>query len=94
MSIYDKQRMFRTSFYPREAKIYTDIVRASVTNSMSADDLFVVSQSAVGLQNAINKVEAFYGSLGLQLNSKKTKVMIFNRSGKVLKYYNFSLAGS
>ena len=25
-----------------------------------ADDLFVVSQSAVGLQNAINKVEAFY----------------------------------
>ena len=36
MSIYDKQCMFRASFYPREAKIYTDIVRASVTNSMSA----------------------------------------------------------
>ena len=38
-----------------------------------ADDLFVVSQSAVGLQNAINKVEAFYTSLGLQLNCKRQK---------------------
>ena len=59
-----------------------------------ADDLFVVSQSAIGLQNAINKVEAFYSSIGLQLNSKKTKIMIFNKSGKVLKCHNFSLAGT
>ena len=36
-----------------------------------ADDLFVVSQSAIGLQNAINKVEDFYSSIGLQLNSEK-----------------------
>ena len=49
-----------------------------------ADDLFVVSQSAVGLQNATNKVEAFYASLGLQVNCKKTKVMKFNKAGKVL----------
>ena len=31
--------MFKASFYPRDLKIYTDIVRASVTNSMSAPGL-------------------------------------------------------
>ena len=37
---------------------------------------------------------SFYTSLGLQLNSKKTKVIIFNKSGKVLKGYSFLLAGA
>ena len=57
-----------------------------------ADDLFVVSQTATGLQNCINKVNNFYKSLGLELNIKKTKIMIFNKSGKVLTGYNFLLA--
>ena len=39
-----------------------------------ADDLFVVSKSEIGLQNAINRVSEFYDSLGLQLNTKKTKI--------------------
>ena len=59
-----------------------------------SDDLFCVSQSAEGLQNVIDKVYSFYTSLGLQLNSKKTKVIIFNKSGKVLKGYSFLLAGA
>ena len=58
-----------------------------------SDDLFVVSQSAKGLQNAINNVVAFYESLGLQCSSKKTKILIFNKSGRVLKGYNFLLSG-
>ena len=58
-----------------------------------SDDLFCVSQSAEGLQNVIDKVFAFYSSLGLQLNSKKTKVLIFNKSGKVLKNCKFYLDG-
>ena len=32
---YDKQRMFRAIFYPRDVEFYTDNGRASVTNSMS-----------------------------------------------------------
>ena len=59
-----------------------------------ADDLFVVSQSAEGLQRAINRVHAFYLSLGLQINTSKTKVMIFNKSGKVLNNFQFSLDGN
>ena len=36
----------------------------------------------------------FYSSLGLQLSSKKTKVLIFNKSGKVLKGYSFLINGA
>ena len=57
-----------------------------------ADDLVVFSQSAAGLQSAIDKVSAFYASLGLQINKSKTKILIFNKSGKVLKNYRFFLA--
>ena len=54
----------------------------------------VFSQSEQGLQNAIDKVVLFYSSLGLQLSSKKTKVLIFNKSGKVLKGHSFLINGA
>ena len=59
-----------------------------------ADDLFLVSQSAEGLQRAINKVHLFYLSLGLHLNVSKTKIMVFNKSGRVLKNFHFFVDGN
>ena len=50
-----------------------------------ADDLVLVSSSAVGLQNSINKTFSFYQNLGLEINTKKTKVMIFNIAGRICK---------
>ena len=59
-----------------------------------ADDLVILSRSAEGLQNAITKTESFYKSLGLKINLKKTKILIFNRAGlKLDKKFNFFLAG-
>ena len=58
-----------------------------------SDDLFVCSQSAEGLQCAIDKVQCFYSSIGLQLNTKKTKIMIFNKAGRVLTNHCFMLSG-
>ena len=46
-----------------------------------ADDLVILSSTPSGLQNAINKTNTFYTSLGLDMNKKKTKVMIFNLRG-------------
>ena len=40
-----------------------------------------MSRSAIGLQNAINKTKIFYDSLGLEVNKKNSKVMIFNGRG-------------
>ena len=59
-----------------------------------ADDLLLVSETAEGLQNCINKMSTFYEGLNLKVNIKKTKVMIFNKRGVTLeKKYNFYLNG-
>ena len=40
-----------------------------------------MSRSDIGLQNAIDKTKLFYDTLGLEVNQKKSKVMIFNGRG-------------
>ena len=54
-----------------------------------ADDLLILSRSQVGLQNAMNKTKLFYDGLGLEINQTKTKVMVFNKTGKKLSNLNF-----
>ena len=57
-----------------------------------ADDLVIFSRTAEGLQSAINKTQLFYESLGLRINIKKTKVLIFNKRGVTLNsQFNFCL---
>ena len=64
---------------------------------MFADDCVVMSQSFVGLQRAIDKTASHFESLGLSINTKKTKVMVFNSRGlKPDKYpqFNFTIGES
>ena len=49
------------------------------------DDLVVFSRSASGLKNAIYKIGSHFTELGLSVNKTKTKVLIFNSQGLVLK---------
>lgn len=56
---------------------------------MYADDLVLISNSANGLQACLNKLNAYCKKWDLSVNIQKTKVMIFNKSGRVLKRYNF-----
>ena len=48
---------------------------------MWADDCVVLSTSAVGLQRAMEKTSNYFQELGLTVNTKKTKVMIYSPSG-------------
>ena len=48
---------------------------------MFADDCVVLSKSITGLQRSINKTVSHFKGLGLSINVKKTKVMIFNSRG-------------
>ena len=41
------------------------------------DDLIILSRSKVGLQNCLNTLYSFSSSWMLDINSKKTKIMIF-----------------
>ena len=54
-----------------------------------ADDLVLLSTSPEGLQCAISKTHSFYNDLGLQMNTKKTKVLIFNSRGIKITKHNF-----
>ena len=59
-----------------------------------ADDLLLVSETAEGLQNCIDKMGKCYEELDLKVNIKKTKVIIFNKRGRTLeKKFNFYLNG-
>ena len=58
---------------------------------MFADDLVLLSTTSTGLQNALNKLDTYCTKWGLSLNLNKTKVIIFNKSGHLLKNYSFSV---
>ena len=64
---------------------------------MYADDCAIFSRSRVGIQNSINLTVEFFEKLGLPINVKKTKVMIFNVNGlgpKQFSNINFNINGS
>ena len=46
-----------------------------------ADDCVVMSTSQAGLQRSMDRTVSHFTSLGLSVNTKKTKVLIFNPSG-------------
>lgn len=48
-----------------------------------ADDVVFVSKSKDGLQNCLNALKQFSEEWKLQINQQKTKVMIFNKRGKI-----------
>ena len=47
-----------------------------------ADDVVILSTSKTGLQEKLNKLEKICSDWCLQVNINKTKVVVFNESGK------------
>ena len=61
----------------------------NINSLLWADDLVILSSSEAGLQKSIDKTFSFYQNLGLDINTKKTKIIIFNCGGKVYKDFIF-----
>ena len=59
-----------------------------------ADDLVLLSSTPQGLQKSIDKTFEFYNELGLEMNKKKTKVIVFNIRGIKITDNQFSAGGS
>ena len=57
-----------------------------------ADDLIILSRSKLGLQNCLNSLSSFCNSWMLNINPKKTKIMIFQKSTKKCDY-TFHIGG-
>ena len=52
---------------------------------MYADDLILISETETGLQNQLNKLSEYCKRWKLEVNTAKTKIMIFNRGNNLIK---------
>ena len=50
-----------------------------------ADDIIILAQSKDELQKQMNTLNSFCQTNGLEINEKKTKVMVFNRGNNLCK---------
>jgi hypothetical protein len=62
-----------------------------ISNLLYADDLLLLSQSQTGLQTSLQKLETYCTKWHLEVNTDKSKIMIFSSSGKTPKHTSFSL---
>ena len=53
-----------------------------------ADDLVILSNSADGPLKLLNRLLYFCQRWNLKVNVTKTKVIIFNKAGRILKNYS------
>ena len=63
----------------------------SINCLLFADDVILVSESEDGLQVALDNLMKYCNDWMLEINPDKTKVMIFNKSGKKLSSYKFKI---
>ena len=61
-----------------------EIGQVSINSLFWADDLVLFSKDEVGLQNLLNILEKYCKENKLTINTKKTKCMIFNKTGRLL----------
>ena len=66
-----------------------NIEDTNISSLLFADDLTFFSLSRKKLQNKINILEEYCYNWGLELNIKKTKIIIFNKQGANIKKFKF-----
>ena len=71
-----------------------DVLSSNLSCLMFADDLVILSESAKGLQNALDKLNDYCTKWGLTVNTSKTKVIIFNKGGHKYPSLKFNLNGA
>ena len=64
-----------------------------VTHLLYADDLIIFSNTESGLKQSLKNLEGYCKSWQLDINVKKSKILIFNISGKKMKSDQFYLQG-
>ncbi len=68
------------------------LVNEEISSLLWADDILLLSTSEKGLQDKLNVLQSYCADNKLKVNTDKTKIMIFNKSGRSLDstkfYYN------
>ena len=61
----------------------------SINQSMQMTWLYFISSE--GLQNLLDKLYTYYGKWEMEVSTIKTKVMVFNTSGRLLRFHHNSI---
>ena len=64
-----------------------------VSHLLYADDLIILSKTEHGLRQSLKNLETYCRQWKLQINITKTKILIFNSSGRKLKSDNYIFQG-
>ncbi|KAK6171753.1 hypothetical protein SNE40_018186 [Patella caerulea] len=72
-----------------EGKDIPNVGNYPVPCLMYADDMVILSETKEGLQNSLDCVDKFCHQWRLKINSTKTKILVFNKSGRKVytKFY-------
>ncbi len=66
------------------------LMDVKLNHLLYADDLILLSRSPEGLQNCLNALGSYCNDWDLTVSIKKSKTMIFNPAGKIIKDHKFS----
>lgn len=65
------------------------ILERQLSHLLYADDLVIMSTSEAGLNNCLKRLSDYCDTWQLEVNMKKSQVIIFNKSGRKLTDYKF-----
>jgi hypothetical protein len=66
-----------------------ELNRKPISCLLYADDIVLLSESAKGLQKSLDILKTYCDKWNLKINIGKTKVIVFNKSGRILKGFSF-----
>ena len=66
------------------------ILTEQLSHLLYADDLAFISTTESGLKSSLSKLESYCTIWQLEVNITKSKVVIFNRSGRIISGQNFT----
>ena len=69
------------------------VLSQPISHLLYADHLVLLSTTACGLSNCLSKLEGYCHTWQLEVNIKKSKIIIFNSSGRLLRGPKFSFQG-
>ena len=69
------------------------ILNDPLSHMLYADDLILISTSQQGLNNCLEKLSEYCSTWQLDLNLKKSQVIIFNSTDCILSGYSFNFQG-
>lgn len=83
-----------STFFADEGTYQIPLMNLELSSMLYADDLVLLSESAIGLQRQLNLLKSYCEKWQLKVNKDKTKIMVFRRGGALKRYEKWFYDGN